>query len=77
MDIKTLAIEQAKKSTRPECFEDYTEDKKLIRGFAVLISNACEWDGAMILEICRDALEDANFHAESEKVNAILNNSED
>lgn len=37
----------------------------------ILLANHLEWDGAAILRVTEAALEDANFHTESEQIATI------
>ena len=38
----------------------------------ILISQYFEWNGIEILETCKWALEDANFHKETDKIEEII-----
>jgi len=77
MDIKTLAIEQANRSYSGEYLESLSEEEKIVKGFAHLLSTVTGYDGAMILQVCSEALTDANFHDQSAKINEMLNTLED
>ena len=66
--LKQLIDEQRKTTFVPEAQADITDADAC----GILLAHHFEWDGAQILEAAVSALEDANFHRESEKVQELL-----
>ncbi len=62
--LEEIIKERKKVAFIPEYQDRTTEPEAL----GIIISQYFEWDGLRILETFSNALEDANFHSENEKV---------
>jgi hypothetical protein len=71
-DISEITKEQVnarrKRSIREEC-QAQTPDSQIV---GMMVSSYFKWDGYEILRACSAALEDANFHAENEKLQKMF-----
>lgn len=67
-ELHTLIEEQRKESFRAEVRASVPDTKVC----GVLLAHHFKWNAADLLEVAAAALEDANFHAEAERVRRIF-----
>ena len=70
--LKEMIDKQKKVSFVPDYVDKATDEEAL----GLIVSNYFQWDGLAILKTLSSALEDANFHTENEKIQAIIDELE-
>ena len=70
---KISKYESVRRFNESYCTADNLQQRK-IDGLGCAIAHYAGWDGLQIMKIFAAALEDANFHGESEKVREWLRN---
>ena len=70
--LKNMIDRQKKDSFVPEYQDKATDEEAL----GLIVSNYFQWDGLAILKTLSSALEDANFHSENEKIQAMIDKLE-
>lgn len=70
--LTAIAIWAAKTGYTPEGFARLSWDAKIENGLGFALSHYFMWEGARVLAVCANGLEDANFHAESSIVRGLI-----